>query len=87
MEEGWDEDVYETRMKCAYCGKDVTGDDGVHVRDCGEVVWDEDMGDYFPVGSAAVSYQKYVKTIHHPDVYEEKTTVIGYKCSKCGATK
>ena len=87
VEEGWDEDVYETRMKCAYCGKDVTGDDGVHTRDCGEVVWDEDMGGYFPVGAAAISYQKYVKTIHHPDVYEDTTVTTGYKCSKCGAVK
>ena len=87
VEEGWDEDVYETRMKCAYCGKDVTGDDGVHTRDCGELVYDPRADEWFHEGAAAISYQKYVKTIHHPDVYEDTTVTTGYKCSKCGAVK
>ena len=86
VEEGWDEDVYELSSKCAYCGKDTS--DGTHDPGlCGELVYDEDMGDYFLTGAAEVSYQKYVKTIHHPDVYEDKTVTTGYVCSKCGATK
>ena len=88
VEEGWDEEIYETRLKCAYCGKDVTDDgDGVHVSECGELVYDEDMGGYYPVGAAAVTYQKLVKTIHHPDEYEDRTVITGYRCSKCGAVK
>ncbi len=88
VEEGWDEEIYETRLKCAYCGKDVTDDgDGVHVSECGELVYDEDMGGYYPVGAAAVTYQKLVKTIHHPDEYEDRTVTTGYRCSKCGAVK
>lgn len=85
VEEGWDEDVYETRMKCAYCGKDVA--DGHDPGDCGELVYDPRADEWFHEGAAAVSYQKYVKTIHHPDVYEDKEVVTGYKCSKCGAVK
>ena len=85
VEEGWDEDVYETRMKCAYCGKDVA--DGHDPGDCGELVYDPRADEWFHEGAAAISYQKYVKTIHHPDVYEDTTVTTGYKCSKCGAVK
>lgn len=88
VEEGWDEEIYETRLKCAYCGKDVTDDgDGVHVSECGELVYDPRADQWFPEGAAAVTYQKLVKTIHHPDEYEDRTVTTGYRCSKCGAVK
>lgn len=86
VEEGWDEEIYETSSKCAYCGKDTS--DGSHdPATCGELVYDKDMGGYYPVGAAEVSYQKLVKTIHHPDEYEDRTVTTGYRCSKCGAVK
>ncbi|GEM_PF-272236 len=88
VEESWDEEIYETRLKCAYCGKDVTDDgDGVHVSECGEMVYDPRADQWFPEGAAAVTYQKLVKTIHHPDEYEDRTVTTGYRCSKCGAVK
>ena len=86
VEEGWDEDVYKISSKCAYCDKDTS--DGTHDPGlCGELVYDPRADEWFHEGAAEVSYQKYVKTIHHPDVYEDKTVTTGYVCSKCGAKK
>ena len=86
VEEGWDEEIYETSSKCAYCGKDTS--DGSHdPATCGELVYDPRADQWFPEGAAEVSYQKLVKTIHHPDEYEDRTVTTGYRCSKCGAVK
>lgn len=86
VEEGWDEEIYEISSKCAYCGKDTS--DGSHdPATCGELVYDPRADQWFPEGAAEVSYQKLVKTIHHPDEYEDRTVTTGYRCSKCGAVK
>lgn len=86
VESEWDEEIYEERLKCAYCGIDVTGNSD-HIITCGELVYDPRADEWFHEGAAAISYQKLIKTVHHPAVYEDQTVTTGYRCSKCGAKK
>ena len=86
VESEWDEEIYEERLKCAYCGIDVTGDIW-HITTCGELVYDPRADEWFHEGAAAIGYHKLVETVHHPAVYEDQTVTTGYRCSKCGAKK
>ena len=86
VEDAWDEDVYERRSFCSYCGKDTTNDIS-HSGNCGEEYYDEDLGMTIHEGASDIIRSVKVDTIHHPAVYENQTVTTGYKCSKCGATK
>lgn len=88
VEDAWDEDVYEDRAFCSYCGKDITGDTN-HIGYCGKEYYDEELGITIHEGASSIILPKKVKTIHHPEKYENQTTkyISGYVCSKCGATK
>lgn len=88
IEDSWDEDIYEDRAYCSYCGKDVTGDTD-HIGECGEEYYDEDLGMTIHEGASSIIRPTKIKTVHHPAQYETQTTkyITGYKCSKCGATK
>lgn len=86
VSEAWDEDVYEDRDFCSYCGKDIT-DDKNHIFRCGEKYYDEDIGEEIYEGSRAIIRPTKVDTIHHPAEYEiqKKKVLVGRKCSTCGA--
>lgn len=86
VSEAWDEDVYEDRDFCSYCGKDIT-DDKNHIFRCGEKYYDEDIGEEIYEGSRAIIRPTKVDTIHHPAEYEiqKEKVLVGRKCSTCGA--
>lgn len=86
VSEAWDEDVYEDRDFCSYCGKDITYD-GNHIFRCGEKYFDEDIGEEIYEGSRAITRYVTVDTIHHPAEYEiqKEKVLVGRKCSTCGA--
>lgn len=86
VEDAWDEDVYERRSFCSYCGKDTTNDIS-HSGNCGEEYYSESLGMIIHEGASDIIRSVKVDTIHHPAVYENQTVTTGYKCSKCGATK
>lgn len=87
VESAWDEEITEDRAFCSYCKKDITGDT-YHIFNCGEYYYDELLG-WIYEGSSSIIKPTVVDVIHHPAKYETKKTkvLIGYKCSKCGATK
>ena len=87
VESAWDEEITERRSFCSYCGKDTTGDTD-HIGYCGEYYYDELLGWVYE-GASDIIRSVVVDVIHHPAKYETKKTkvLIGYKCSKCGATK
>ena len=86
VSEAWDEDVYEDRDFCSYCGKDIT-DDTYHIFECGKKYYDEDIGEEIYEGSRAIIRPTKVDTIHHPAEYEiqKEKVLVGRKCSTCGA--
>lgn len=86
VSEAWDEDVYEDRDFCSYCGKDITYDEN-HIFRCGRKYYDEDIGEEIYEGSSAIIRPTKVDTIHHPAEYEiqKEKVLVGRKCSTCGA--
>lgn len=88
VESAWDEEITERRSFCSYCGKDTTGDT-YHISNCGEYYYSEFFKDWIYAGASDIIKSVVVDVIHHPAKYETKKTkvLIGYKCSKCGATK
>ena len=88
VESAWDEEITEDRAFCSYCGKDVTGDTD-HIGYCGEYYYSDFFKDWIYAGASSIIKPTVVDVIHHPARYETKKTkvLIGYKCSKCGATK
>lgn len=86
VSEAWDEDVYEDRDFCSYCGKDITYDKN-HIFRCGRKYYDEDIGEEIYEGSSAIIRPTKVDTIHHPAEYEiqKEKVLVGRKCSTCGA--
>lgn len=88
VESAWDEEITEKHPFCTYCGKDVLGDPN-HIGYCGEYYYSDFFKDWIYAGASSVSKSVVVDVIHHPAKYETKKTkvLIGYKCSKCGATK
>jgi hypothetical protein len=65
IEDSWDEDIYEDRAYCSYCGKDVTGDTD-HIGECGEEYYDEDLGMTIHEGASSIIRPTKIKTVHHP---------------------
>ncbi len=86
VSEAWDEDVYEDRDFCSYCGKDITYDEN-HIFRCGEKYYSESLGEEIYEGSRAIIRPTKVDTIHHPAEYEiqKEKVLVGRKCSTCGA--
>lgn len=86
VSEAWDEDVYEDRDFCSYCGKDIIYDEN-HIFRCGRKYYDEDIGEEIYEGSSAIIRPTKVDTIHHPAEYEiqKEKVLVGRKCSTCGA--
>lgn len=86
VSEAWDENVYEDRDFCSYCGKDITYDEN-HIFRCGRKYYDEDIGEEIYEGSSAIIRPTKVDTIHHPAEYEiqKEKVLVGRKCSTCGA--
>lgn len=86
----WYENIFEDSTKCVYCGND-TGKDGTHTLDeCSRwSVWTNKIETPFVLWDEpeVIPYKKLVKTIFHPEEYEYRTVITGYKCSKCGRDK
>lgn len=96
IKDAWTESipVYEDQARsiCNTCGKDITGNTTVHVKE--HMLAGEANGGY---RTEYIQVQVGTNTINHPAVTEQKWVVdkqawtekvlSGYKCNSCGATK
>ena len=79
----WDEPIYEYRTICNGCGKDITGNPGLHAAECGSNYSAKEVQVGTKHHDATGHYNK--KWVVDKEAWKE-TKTVGWKCS-CGAKK